>query len=166
MAEDGKTYQPGWGEKKTHHHHHNTGPNERNRGLGGALRMKDKQAYFGFVLLVVVALAFGAYKVFMMFVNEFRQMPNDDPTTEMNVDELRIHKVAEQDALKMGDSIAQAYQFDSTSIHRVQIETRPVYRPPRQENAWYITEREWKSIWKNYHLWRKQQNSDQEKSER
>ena len=145
MAEGGKTYQPGWGEKQ-HHHHHRTGPNEHNRGLGGALRMRDKQAYYGLMVVIVAVLAFGAYKLVMMFVNEWREMPHDDPTTEMQVDELRIHKADEQDALLLGDSLAQEYKLDSIQRH-VQIETRPVYRPPRREDKWYITAKEWKEIW-------------------
>ena len=163
MAEDGKTYQPGWGEKKRHHHHHHTGPNEHNRGLGGALRMRDKQAYYGFVVVMVAALAFGAYKVVMLFVNEWRAMPHDDPTTEVQVDELRIHKAEEQDALLLGDSLAQEYKLDSIRRH-VQIETVPVYRPPRKEDKWYITQREWQAIWKEFKRWRYERK--REKGER
>ena len=85
---------------------------------------------------------------------EIRQMPLDDPATERQVDELRIHKVDEQNALIVGDSMAHVYQVDSYMIRRVQIETRPVYRPPRRENKWYITQREWKSIWRNFKVWR------------
>ena len=124
MSEE-KIYQPGWGEKKHHHHHHHVGPNEKNRGLGGALRMRDKQAYYGLLCVLIVGLGFGAYKLIDMFAEELRAMPNDDPTTEMTVDELRIHKVDEQDAILMGDSLAQAYNVDSMK-HNVQIETRPV----------------------------------------
>lgn len=163
MAEDGKTYQPGWGEKKRHHHHHHTGPNEHNRGLGGALRMRDKQAYYGFVVVMVAVLAFGAYKVVMLFVNEWRAMPHDDPTTEVQVDELRIHKAEEQDALLLGDSLAQEYKLDSIRRH-VQIETVPVYRPPRKEDKWYITQREWQAIWKEFKRWRYERK--REKGER
>lgn len=163
MAEDIKTYQPHWGEKKKkHYHHHHTAPNEKNRGLGGSLRMRDKQAYYGLMLVLITVLSIGAYKVVMMYVKELREIPNDDPNTEMSVDELRIHKVEEKDALIYSDSLAQTYQFDSAAIHRVQIETRPVYRPPRKENAWYITNREWKSIWKNYQRWKWQRNKERE----
>ena len=107
MADDVKTYQPGWGEKKRHHHHHHHSYDaEQNRGLGGALRMKDKQAYYGLMFVLIVVLLFGAYMLLMLFVNEWRAMPKDDPTTEMSVDELRIHKVAQQDALLVGDSLS------------------------------------------------------------
>ncbi len=126
--------------------------------------MKDKQAYYGLMFLLIVGLAFGAYKVISMFVRELRAMPNDDPTTEMNVDELRINKVDEQDALMIGDSLAQEYKLDSMKRH-VQIETRPVYRPPRKENTWYITKREWKSIWKNYRIWRRMKQKEKEEEE-
>lgn len=147
MADDVKTYQPGWGEKKRHHHHHHHSYDaEQNRGLGGALRMKDKQAYYGLMFVLIVVLLFGAYMLLMLFVNEWRAMPKDDPTTEMSVDELRIHKVAQQDALLVGDSLAQAYNVDSLK-HTVQIETVPVYRPPRREDKWYITIKEWKEIY-------------------
>ena len=160
MAE-GNTYQPGWGEKKKHHHHHHTSSSEHTSGYGGALRMKDKQAYYGLMFIILAVLAFGAYKLVMMFVNEWRAMPHDDPTTEMTVDELRIHKVQEQDALLMGDSLAQAYNVDSLR-RNVQIETRPVYRPPRPHNEWYITKREWKELWQEFRIWRKNKKEHNE----
>ncbi len=163
MADEPKSYQPGWGEKKKHHHHHHhyTGPNENNRGYGGALRMKDKQAYYGLMVVIIAVLGFGAYKLIGMFVHELRAMPNDDPTTEMNVDELRIRKVDEQDALMLGDSLAHAYNVDSMK-RNVQIETRPVYRPPRREDKWYITQREWKKIWADYKIMRWERKHDKE----
>ena len=168
MDDSPKSYQPGWGEKKKHHHHHHhTGPNENNRGWGGALRMKDKQAYYGLMFVIIVALGFGAYKLIGMFVAEFRAMPNDDPTTEMNVDELDIRRVEKQEALMVSDSIAKTYQFDSTTIKKVQTESHHVYRPPRKEDKWYITQREWKKIWADYKImrWeRKQKKADQRKA--
>ena len=162
MSEE-STYQPGWGDEKQkhHHHHHSSRSKERNRGYGGALRMIDKQAYVGLMLIIVVVLALGAYKVLRMAVTELREMPNDDPNMEIEVDELRIHKVQEQDALLLGDSLAQEYNVDSLK-RKVQIETRPVYRPPRPNNEWYITEREWKNIWKNYRIWKRMQQQDEE----
>ncbi len=167
MEDSPKSYQPGWGEKKKHHHHHHTGPNDNNRGWGGALRMKDKQAYYGLMFVIIVALGFGAYKLIGMFVAEFRAMPNDDPTTEMNVDELDIRRVEKQEALMVSDSIAKTYQFDSTTIKKVQTESHHVYRPPRKEDKWYITQREWKKIWADYKImrWeRKQKKADQRKA--
>ena len=167
MEDSPKSYQPGWGEKKKHHHHHHHGPNENNRGWGGALRMKDKQAYYGLMFVIIVALGFGAYKLIGMFVAEFRAMPNDDPTTEMNVDELDIRRVEKQEALMVSDSIAKTYQFDSTTIKKVQTESHHVYRPPRKEDKWYITQREWKKIWADYKImrWeRKQKKADQRKA--
>ena len=154
MNREERTYQPGWGEKKQHHHYHPTGPNTRNRRLGGALRMKDKQAYYGLMVVLLAVLALGAYELIMLFVNEWRAMPHDDPATEVQVDELRIHKAEEQDALLLGDSLAQQLNVDSIR-RQVQIETRPVYRPPRREDAWYITSREWKDIWRTFKNWRK-----------
>ncbi|MBP5572171.1 MAG: hypothetical protein J6X39_05835 [Bacteroidales bacterium] len=154
MSDEPKTYQPGWGEKKKHHHHHyDERSKHRNRGLGGSVRMRDKQAYWGLVCIIVAGLGFGAYKVFKVFWDEWSAMPHDDPTAEMQVDELRIHKADEQDALLLGDSLAQAYNVDSLK-RKVQIETRPVYRPPRREDKWYITNREWKRIWADWKVMR------------
>lgn len=161
MADDVKTYQPGWGEKKKHHHHHHHHHEaEQNRGLGGALRMKDKQAYYGLMFVLVLVALFGAYTLVMLFVNEIRKMPGDDPTTEMNVDELKIHRVDQQNALLLGDSLAQTYQIDS--VRHVQRESVPVYRPPRKENKWYITWREWKDIWRAYKVKRFEKKREQQ----
>lgn len=162
MAEE-HTYQPGWDEakhKKRHHHHH-VGPNERNRGLGGALRMRDKQAYYGMVVVLVMGILIGLFFLVRFVVEEIKAMPNDDPTTEMAVDELRIHKADEQDALLYSDSLTQAYNLDSLK-RKVQIETRPVYRPPRRENTWYITQREWKDIWNTFKIWKKNKEKGNE----
>ena len=126
--------------------------------------MKDKQAYIGMVLVIVAVLAFGTFKLVRLIAHELRAMPNDDPAMELAVDELRVHKAQEQDALLHGDSLAQEYHMDSIKRH-VQIETRPVYRPPRRESTWYITKREWKSIIKNYRIWRRMRNRDKEKKE-
>ncbi len=162
MAEE-RTYQPGWDEakhKKRHHHHH-VGPNERNRGLGGALRMRDKQAYYGMVVVLVMGILIGLFFLVRFVVEEIKAMPNDDPATEMAVDELRIHKAEEQDALLYSDSLTQAYNLDSLK-RKVQIETRPVYRPPRRENTWYITQREWKDIWNTFKIWKKNKEKGNE----
>ena len=125
--------------------------------------MKDKQAYYGLMCIVVFFLAWGAYKVFTPLVKELKAMPNDDPTTEMAVDELRIRKVQEQDAILAGDSLAQEYNLDSMK-RKVQIETVPVYRPPRQEDKWYISQREWKKIWKEFKImkWEWKHDKDDE----
>ena len=165
MSED-STYQPGWGEKKKHHHHRHSSDTRYTNSWGGWMKMRDKQAYYGLMFVVLAVLGFGAYKLVMMFVTEWRAMPHDDPTTEMKVDELRIRKVEEQDALQYSDSLAQTYQFDSSQIKKVQIETRSVYRPPRRENEWYITEREWKDIWRNVQRWRQSQRNDEKVKDR
>ena len=176
MSEE-KLYQPGWEEakereKKKHRHHHHyeeqryfdERSNPSNKRLGGALRMVDKQAYIGLMLVVVGALLFIGFKVGKVIVAELRDMPNDDPATEMNVDELRIRKVDEQDALLLGDSLAREYNVDSLK-RKVQIDTRPVYRPPRKSNEWYITQREWKAIWKEYKIWKLMRKKDKEQEQ-
>ncbi len=137
------------------------GDSSRNRGLGGALRMRDKQAYYGLLVVIIAVLGFGAYKLIRLAASELRAMPNDDPDMEMSVDELRIHKAEEQDAILMGDSLSQQYNLDSIK-RKVQIDTRPVYRPPRKNDEWYITKKEWKSIFKNYRIWRRMKQKDEE----
>ena len=134
---------------------------KRNRGLGGALRMRDKQAYYGLLVVIIAVLGFGAYKLIRLAASELRAMPNDDPDMEMSVDELRIHKAEEQDAILMGDSLSQQYNLDSIK-RKVQIDTRPVYRPPRKNDEWYITKKEWKSIFKNYRIWRRMREKEEE----
>ena len=98
------------------------------------------------------------------FAAAIREIPKDDPTTEIDVDILRIRKADEQDAKLYADSLAQQYNLDSMK-RQVQIETRPVYRPPRKENTWYITEREWKSIFKNYRIWKRMHKKDKDEDE-
>ena len=177
MSEE-KLYQPGWEEAKEHekkkhrHHHHHEGEqqyydsrsNPNNRRLGGALRMVDRQAYYGLMVVVIGALFFIGYKVGRVVIAELRDIPNDDPATEMKVDELRIRKGDEQDALLLGDSLAQEYNVDSIK-RNVQIETRPVYRPPKRSNEWYITKREWKAIWKEIQIWKLMRKKEKEHEE-
>ena len=166
MSETPNTYQPGWGEQKAkseeqrgkhQHHHHYQGEKENNRRWGGALRMRDKQAYYGLIAVCVIVALVGLYSLLTLIIREVKAMPMDDPKSELAVDELRIHKVAEQDALIAGDSLAQAMEMDSAMIRRVQIETRPVYRQPRKNTEWYITRREWRDIFENMKRWRKDQ---------
>lgn len=126
--------------------------------------MRDKQAYYGLLVVIIAVLGFGAYKLIRLAANELRAMPNDDPDMEMSVDELRIHKAEEQDAILMGDSLSQQYNLDSIK-RKVQIDTRPVYRPPRKNDEWYITKKEWKSIFKNYRIWRRMKQKDEEEKE-
>lgn len=125
------------------------------------MKMRDKQAYYGLMLIVIAALGFGIYMIVKMYMDEWRAMPHDDPTTERTVDELRIHKADERDALLYSDSLSQAYKLDSLK-RNVQIETRPVYRPPRKEDTWYITQREWKDIWKRLKIWKISQSKDKD----
>lgn len=164
MSEE-KTYQPHWGEKRRHHHHHHSNNTSRSNGFGGRLKMRDRQAYYGLMLVLVAALGLGLYVLVRLIYNEIKAIPMDDPDTEMNVDELRIHKADERDALLYSDSLAQATHLDSIR-RNVQIETRPVYRPPKRENTWYITNREWKAIWKDYKLMRwERKHAKKEKEE-
>ena len=123
--------------------------------------MRDKQAYYGLLVVIIAVLGFGAYKLIRLAASELRAMPNDDPDMEMSVDELRIHKAEEQDAILMGASLSQQYTLDSIK-RKVQIDTRPVYRPPRKNDEWYITKKEWKSIFKNYRIWRRMKQKDEE----
>lgn len=127
--------------------------------------MRDKQAYYGLLVVIIAVLGFGAYKLIRLAASELRAMPNDDPDMEMNVDELRIHKAEEQDAILMGDSLSQQYNLDSIK-RKVQIDTRPVYRPPRKNDEWYITKKEWKSIFKNYRIWRRMKQKEEEDDDR
>ena len=127
--------------------------------------MRDKQAYYGLLVVIIAVLGFGAYKLIRLAASELRAMPNDDPDMEMSVDELRIHKAEEQDAILMGDSLSQQYNLDSIK-RKVQIDTRPVYRPPRKNDEWYITKKEWKSIFKNYRIWRRMREKEEEDERR
>ena len=61
----------------------------------------------------------------------------------------------------MGDSLSQQYNLDSIK-RKVQIDTRPVYRPPKKNDEWYITKKEWKSIIKNYRIWRRMKEKEEE----
>ena len=125
--------------------------------------MRDKQAYYGLMVVIIAVLGFGAYKLIRLAASELRAMPNDDPDMEMSVDELRIHKAEEQDAILMGDSLSRQYNLDSIQ-RKVQIDTRPVYRPPKKNDEWYITKKEWKSIIKNYRIWRRMKQKEEEDS--
>ena len=125
--------------------------------------MRDKQAYYGLMVVIIAVLGFGAYKLIRLAAHELRAMPNDDPDMEMSVDELRIHKAEEQDAILMGDSLSRQYNLDSIQ-RKVQIDTRPVYRPPKKNDEWYITKKEWKSIIKNYRIWRRMKQKEEEDS--
>ena len=166
MSETPNTYQPGWGAQKAkseeqrgkhHHYHHYQGEKENNRRWGGELRMRDKQAYYGLIAVCVIVALVGLYSLLTLIIREVKAMPMDDPKSELAVDELRIHKVAEQDALIAGDSLAKAMEMDSAMIRHVQIETRPVYPQPRKNTEWYITRREWRDIFENMKRWRKDQ---------
>lgn len=147
-----------------HHHHHyhsDSRSYNRNNSWGGALRMKDKQAYYGLMVLIVAVLGFGVYMLVKMFVNELHEMPNGDPTQEFKVDELGIRKADEADALMLGDSLAHQYNVDSLR-RTVKGDEHNVYRPPRKKDNELIDEREWKDIWKNLQHWFKANGGDPE----
>jgi hypothetical protein len=121
--------------------------------------MRDKQAYVGLIIVLVGAALVGLLFLGKMLMEELREMPVEDANAEIQVDELRIHKAEEEEAILLGDSLAQAYNVDS--IRRtVQIDTRSVYRPPRKDDHWYITQREWLEMWQSLRHWRK--NKDKE----
>jgi hypothetical protein len=159
MSDEPKTYQPKWEEKKSethhhhhHHHHYSSKSSNRTNSWGGWLKLRDKQAYYGMMLIVVAVLAFGSYKLVMMFVDELRAMPHGDPSQELKVDELGIKKVDEADALYLGDSLAHELKVD-TMVHSVKGVEHNVYRPPRKKTNETIDGREWQDIFKNLRRW-------------
>ena len=150
MAEHPKTYQPHWEENKKHQ-------SSRKRRSSSSpqkekfRRIQDKHALIGAIILVVLVVGYLLYSVGSWVVKEVKSMPFDNPDEEIQVDVLRIHKAEEQKALQMSDSLMQSYNLDSIT-KKVQIETVPVYRPPRKDNKWYITKKEWKDIWENIQI--------------
>lgn len=166
MADQPKTYQPHWEEhkqrdsKKRKRKHRSTPVTPKKPFLG----IRDKQARYGLILVIILLALFGGYKVGKWIYHEIQTMPFADPNEEIEVDVLRINKAEEKKALQMSDSLVQAYNMDSIK-RKVQIETVPVYRPPRKENKWYITTKEWKDIWQNIKIRRfeKQQDAQREK---
>lgn len=153
MADEIRTYQPHWDEKKKSHakRHKHTANNAKKKTLFSSIRGKDKQAFVGAILVCIVALIYVAYTLGGWLVKEFKSMPLADPNEEIQVDVLRINKTDEKKALLMSDSLARTYNLDSIK-RKVQIETIPVYRPPRRENKWYITKKEWRDIWQNIQI--------------
>ena len=165
MAEEPRTYQPNWGEKHKRHHHHSNHSGSHNKGLGGALRMKDKQAYYGLIFFLGLGLIIALGFLSRLIVNEIRSVSLDDPSSEEAVDVLGVRYVEQDEALLLSDSIVQANNLDSLR-QRVQAEKHHVYRPPRKENTWYITQREWKAIWKDFKVWRwSRKNREKESKE-
>ena len=157
-----KTYQPHWGEDK-HKSKRKRHSNEQTQKKK-YFRVQDRQAFYGAILVVFVIIAYLFYTLGGWIKREIQSMPFDNPDEEIQVDVLRINKVEEEKALLLSDSLAQAYNLDSIK-RKVQIETVPVYRPPRKENKWYITKKEWKDIWQNIKIRRfeKQQDEQREK---
>ena len=70
MSEE-KIYQPGWGEKPKHSDYYRENPKKkRDNGFGGALRMRDKQAYVGLIIVLV-----GAALVGLLFLGSVYRSP-------------------------------------------------------------------------------------------
>ena len=117
MSEE-KTYQPHWGERRRHHHHHHNPQGERFNGLGGKLKMRDKQAYYGLILVIVAVLGFGAYKLVMLFVDEIRAMKNEVQhliETEQYEKAMKLRpKIIERE--KMVEEAAQAFNRHSAGM--------------------------------------------------
>lgn len=164
MADQPKTYQPHWEEhkqrdrKKRKRKHHNTPVTPKKPFLG----IQDKQARYGLILLLIVFGLFAGYKVGKWIYHEIQTMPFANPNEEMQVDVLRIDKEGEKKALHMSDSLVQAFQVDSI-VRKVQIETVPVYRPPKREDKWYITKKEWQDIWQNIKIRRLEKEQDEQR---
>jgi hypothetical protein len=127
------------------------------------LGIQDKQAGYGLILLLIVLGGFGLYKVSLKVYQEIQTIHFTDPKEEIEVDVLRIDKVREKNALQMSDSLMRTYQMDSSMIRKVQIETVPVYRPPKREDKWYITNKEWKDIWQNIKIRRFEKEQDEQR---
>jgi hypothetical protein len=165
VADQPKTYQPHWEEhkhreqKKSRRKHHKTPTAPKKPFLG----IQDKQARYGLILLLSVLGGFGLYKVSLKVYQEIQTIHFTDPKEEIEVDVLRIDKVREKNALQMSDSLMRTYQMDSSMIRKVQIETVPVYRPPKREDKWYITNKEWKDIWQNIKIRRFEKEQDEQR---
>jgi hypothetical protein len=127
------------------------------------LGIQDKQARYGLILLLIVLGGFGLYKVSIKVYQEIQTIHFTDQKEEIEVDVLRIDKVREKNALHMSDSLMRTYQMDSSMIRKVQIETVPVYRPPKREDKWYITNKEWKDIWQNIKIRRFEKEQDEQR---
>ena len=170
MAEEEyKTYQPKWEERKSesekhhHHHHHNhyvSTSNTHTNSWGGWLKMRDKQAYYGLMLVLIAGMAFGGYMLVKTIVDEFRELPKGDPSQELKVDELGVKKVDEAAALFVGDSLARELKLDSSLIHSVKGVEHNVYRPPRKKTNDLIDGREWNVIFKHFGRWFKANGGD------
>lgn len=162
MQSTEKTYQPRWEERKSRkHHHHHRSSGGRANGLAGGLKMRDKQAYFGLILVLVVVFAVGGYVLVKLFVDEFKKLPNDNPATEMNVDALGIRVGEEYEAILAGDSLARELSLDT--LQRSVVRAKPnVYRPHRANDSPFLNERDWNSIKKNYRIWLKEHGTDWE----
>lgn len=166
MADQPKTYQPHWEEAKEREQQRRKHKRKHRRSSVAPkkpfLGIRDRQARYGMILLIIVLVLFGGYKIGKWIYNEIKTMPFADPKEEMDVDVLRINKVEEKKALQLSDSLVHAYNMDSIK-RKVQIETVPVYRPPRKENKWYITKKEWRDIWQNIKIRRLEKEQDEQR---
>lgn len=167
MEEEPKTYQPKWEEKKQeehhhHHHHHHHGygsrPSTHTNSWGGWLKFRDKQAYYGLMLIIVVGIAFGAYKLIKEYADELKAIPKGDPSQELKVDELGVKKVDEAEALYFADSLKHKLNLDT--VYTIKGEEHNVYRPPRKNDNETIDGREWGQIKTNFRRWLRANGGD------
>lgn len=170
-----QTYQPKWEEKKAedekhrhhHHHHHSYGygysgsssSSRKSIDLAGWLKIRDKQAWVGLMVLITVGVLCGIFYLVNLYREELMAMPHANPSEELKVDALGVMKVDEADALLLGDSLARELRID-TIVRTVKGEEHNVYRPPRKNNNDLIDGREWSAIKKNIRHWFKANGSD------
>ena len=170
MDNEEKTYQPRWEEKKAeqeqhHHHHHHyyehsyNHSSRRSGGVAGWLKDKDKQAWRGFMLLVIAAVVYGGIVVGGMVKDALDMNPEGDEAAADRVDVLGIDKVVDSEKRLLGDSLKTELQMDSL-VRTVTGEHHNVYRPPKKNKNDLIDGREWNSIIKNLRRWFKANGGD------
>ena len=111
------------------------------------------------MLVVVIAVCFAVYAIVSAFAEEIRHMPGKEDAEGFKVDELRIKKVDEADALLFGDSLARELKMD-TLVHTVTGEHHNVYRPPKKSKSDLMDGREWNGLFKNLRRWFKANKGD------
>lgn len=167
MSEEYKTYQPKWEEKvaadkerHSHHDHHYTYSYSRGKSSnrtntwGGWLKLRDVQAYYGLMFIVIGGLLTGLFFLGRFIVQEVREMPNADPATELKVDELGVRMGDEYSARLHSDSVINELNLDSSAVHSLSAEKHNVYRPPKKDwKEWNLTTREWKNFRYIFSIW-------------
>lgn len=165
MEEEYKTYQPKWEEKKAeseknhhhhHHHHHSYGYSSKSSrwsiDFAGWLKQRDKQAWIGLLIIVVIAASYGTYKVYSMYREDFTAVPHGDDRTEVDVDPLGDDMKHREIALEKGAELAEKANVD-TIVKPVTGEYHNVYRPARKNDNVTIDDREWSKIKQNIRRW-------------